>query len=187
MAIDSQAMLDLLSEVLAVERDGARMYGEFLSDAPEDLRPKLADYAEQNRRSVLVLEEALRRLGGDPAYISPGAEVAHRLTEAVLSATEPAETRRWMHRLLHLVAYEIRDGLVWEALDAIGHAEDGETGEVLRMAATAVLSQEAVGAHGADRNDERIEWALKAMRTALGREFGVAFPARLRRGLRRPR
>ena len=182
-----RALLDLLSEMLAVERDGERLYAQFLQDAPAELRPKLLEYAEQSRRDGLVLEEAIRRLGGDPAYVSPGAEVAHRLTEAVLGATEPSPVRRWMYRLLRIVAFETRDALIWRTLDALGKARGGQTGDVLRMAATAVLSQEALGARMSDRNEERVAWALEAMEHAIGRELGAPVPTGPRRGLRRLR
>jgi hypothetical protein len=184
---DDRPLLDLLSEMLAVERDGTRLYSEFLSDAPAELRPKLLEYAEQSRRSALVLEQAIRELRGDPDYVSPGAEVAHRLTDAVLAATEPSPVRRWMYRLLHLVAFETRDALIWRGLDALGKARGGRTGEVLRMAATAVLSEEAVGAHMQDRNDERIAWALEAMERELGSELGAPVAIGRRRGLHRLR
>ena len=181
------ALLDLLSEMIAVERDGMRLYVGFLDDAPEQERARLRDYAEQSRRAVLILEEAARRLGGDPEYVSPGADVAHRLTEAVLAATEPSQTHRWMDRLLHVIAYELRDRMIWEVLDGLGKREGGETGEVLGTAATAVLSDEAWGAHMQDRNEERVEWALEAMGHALGDELGVEVEGQRRRFLRRPR
>jgi hypothetical protein len=134
-----------------------------------------------------VLEEAIRELGGDPARVSGGAETAHRLTDAVLAATERAGARRWMYRLLHLVAFETRDRMIWDGLDALAEKEGAATGEVLRIAATAVLSEEALGAHMADRNDERIAWALEAMEAELGRELGVEMPRGRRHGLHRPR
>src|SRR5437899_6367812 len=125
MDAGERPLLDLLSEMLAVERDGERLYSRFLEDAPEELREKLVEYAEQSRRSALVLEEAIRGLGGDPAYVSPGAEVAHGLTEAVLAATEPSPVRRWLYRLLHLLAFETRNRLIWRTLDALGKARGG--------------------------------------------------------------
>ena len=173
--------------MLAVERDARRMYERLPHDAPAELHPKLVEDAEQSRRSALVLEEAVRRLGGDPADVSPGAEVVHGMTRAVLEATEQATERAWMYRALHLISYETRDRLIWEALDAIAEAVDGHTGEVLETAATAVLSQEALGAHGADRNEERVEWVLDAMRTGLARELGVQARTGRRGGLRRRR
>jgi hypothetical protein len=187
MDAGERPLLDLLSEMLAVERDGARLYSRFLEDAPEELREKLVEYAEQSRRSALVLEEAIRGLGGDPAYVSPGAGVAHGLTEAVLAATEPSPVRRWMYRLLHLLAFETRNRLIWRTLDALGKARGGEQGDVLRMAATAVLSEEALGAHMADRSEERIDWALTAIEREIGRELGVPVPTGRRRGLHRLR
>ena len=85
------------------------------------------------------------------------------LTEAVLAATE-GNPRTWMYRLLHLVAFETRDKVVWESLDALaddpgrpdgGGAQDRRDGHPER------------GGPGArprpDRNDVRIDWALKAM------------------------
>ena len=184
--VDPQ-LLDVLSEMLAVEQDGTRLYSESVVDAPENLRPKLLEYAEQSRRGCLVLEEAIRRLGGDPVRVSNGAQMAHRLTDAVLAATESGGPRRWIYRLLHIVAFETRDGMIWDALDALADKAGGTTGEVLHTAATAVLSEEALGAHMADRNDERIAWALEAMEAELGRELGVRMPHGRRHGLHRPR
>jgi hypothetical protein len=167
------AVLDLLSEVLTLEIDGMSLYRGFLEHAPEVLRPKLIEYAEQSRRSALLLEHTITELGGDPTYVSPGAAVVQDLTRAVLSATEPAPVRRWMYRMLHLVAYELRDRLVWEALESLGKRDGGRTGAVLQTAAMAVHSEEALGAHMADRNRERIDWALQAMRWATARDLGV--------------
>jgi len=183
-----QALLDELSEMLAVERDGERLYRQFAHDAPDELRPKAVEYAEQSRRNALVVEEAVRRLGGDPAYVSPGAEVVHRMTDAVIAATETATARRWMYRALHILSYETRDRMVWRALDALAEDRGGETGEVLKTAATAVLSEEALGAHGADRSEERIGRLLEAMEAQLAGELGVpADRTGARRGIRRLR
>lgn len=187
MAIDDQSLLDLLSEMLAVERDGHRIYEDLLSHAPAELHPKLIEYAEGSRRSVLVLEEAVRELGGDPDYVSPGAEVAHRVTDALMKASESAGERRWLYRALHLIAYETRDRMIWEALDALGHEIGGRTGDVLDTAAGAVLSDEALGAHGADRNEERVAWALRAMESHLAHDLGVEIKTGGHRGLRRRR
>jgi hypothetical protein len=60
--------------------------------------------------------------------------------------------------------------------------------EVLKMAATAVLSEEAVGAHGVDRSEERIALIIETMEHQLAAELGVpADNAGRRRGVRRLR
>ncbi len=119
MATSDQAVLDLLSEMIAVERDGQRLYAQLLADAPAELHPKLIEYTEQSRRDGLVLEEAVRRLGGDPDYVSPGAEVVHDMTQAVVDATERATERRWMYQMLHIITFETRDRMIWELLDEL--------------------------------------------------------------------
>jgi hypothetical protein len=186
-ADDPTALLDLLSEMLAVERDRRRLYERVLADAPEDLHPKLIEYAEQSRRSALVLDQAVRDLGGDPAYVSAGARVVHDTTEAVLDATAGTTERRWMYRALQLLSHETQDRLIWQALDGLAATADPGTAEILRRAATAVLSEEALGAHDTDRNEERVAWILEEMQAALARDLGVPIKTGRRTGLRRPR
>ncbi|HJZ62330.1 MAG TPA: hypothetical protein VKD47_09255 [Miltoncostaeaceae bacterium] len=187
MTDDDQRVLDLLSELLAVETNGARMYARCVDVAAEDRREKLIEYAEQSRRHCLVIEQAIRELGGDPDYVSPGAAVANRMTEGVIDATE-GTPRAGLYRLLHLISFETQDRLVWEALDAVADARGERLGEVLRTAATAVLSEEALGAHMQDRSDERIEWLLETTEAELADELGVEVRRTGRRhGLHRPR
>jgi hypothetical protein len=187
MAVSDQVLLDLLSEMIAVERDGERLYAQLLTDAPPELHPKLIEYAEQSRRDGLVLEEAVRRLGGDPAYESPGAEVVHQTTQAVVEATGRVTERRWMYQILHLITFETRDRMIWEVLDELADTLAPASREVVHTAATAVLSREALGAHDVDRNEERIWWALDAMRLGLAREFGLEPPTGTRGRRRRRR
>jgi hypothetical protein len=182
---DAPALLDLLSEMLAVERDRQRLYEGLVVDTPEELHAKLLEYAEQSRRSALVLDQAVRDLGGDPAYLSPGARLVDKVTDAVVEATAGTPERRRMYRALHLPARETQDRLIWEALDGLAATADARTAEILRGASTAVLSEEALGAHDADRNDERVAWILREMQIALGHELGVPIKTGRRTGLRR--
>ena len=82
-----------------------------------------------------------------------------------------------MYRLLHIVAYELRDQLIWETLERLGKREPGEKGEVLHSTARAVRSEEALGAHMADTSRERIRWALNAMHESLTGELDLGAPA----------
>ena len=185
MAVGDEALLDLLSEMTAVERDAQRLYEQLLADAPDELHPKLVEYAEQSRRDALVREEAVRRLGGDPDRVSPGAEVVHRMTQAVLDASDGVTERRWMYELLHLITFETRDRMIWELLDELSGSLEDPAREVISTAVTAVLSREALGAHDVDRNEERIAWALDAMRLGLAHDFGLDPAGATRRRRRR--
>src|SRR2546423_14377385 len=105
------------------------MYLRYADEAPDDRRQKLIEYAEQSRRSALVIEQAIRDLGGDAGHVSPGAMVANRMTEALLDATE-GNPRTGLYRLLHLVAFETEDRLVWGSPDAVARARGGPPGGV---------------------------------------------------------
>ncbi|HTI33357.1 MAG TPA: hypothetical protein VL422_06725 [Miltoncostaea sp.] len=186
MTLTDEGLLDLLSEMIAVERDAERLYEQLLADAPAALHPKLVEYAEQRRRDGLVLEEAVRRLGGDPEHVSAGARAVHDMTQAVLDASARVDERRWMYELLHVITFETRDRIIWELLDELAATREGPAREVLHTAATAVISREALGAHDVDRNEERIWWVLDAMRLGLADELGLdPGTARQRRRRRR--
>jgi hypothetical protein len=177
VAAVGQDVIDLLSELRAVQRQGERHYGALAGEAPEWLRPKLLEYAEQARRGALVIETALERLGADPAYESPSAQEVTRLAEATASLAAEAPVHAPMNRLLWLLGHEDRDLLIWQLIDALAHREGGEAGKVLRTAASAVLTQETAGAHGADRNIERQEWLFDIIRRLLAAEYGLPDPA----------
>ena len=72
-----------------------------------------------------------------------------------------------------MITFETRDRMIWEPLDELGRQARWRHGGDARTAAGAVLSQEALGAHGADRNEERVPWALEAIHLGPARELGV--------------
>lgn len=71
--------------------------------------------------------------------------------------------------------------MVWETLDELAHEASGRTREVLERAATAILSEEALGAHMADRNEERVHWIVESVQRQLAGELGVEAESGFRR------
>lgn len=169
-----QDVVDALSEVLTIKREGAIRYAEVARDARDELKLKLAEYAEQARRGALAIETGMRKLGLDPRTLPEGAAETRRLldeTAILAAATQPAK-----NRLFHLLSHEDRDVLVWELLDALADREGGEVGEILHTTAGAVASEAAWGAHVSDRNSERQEWLRDAIRQELALEYHLADP-----------
>jgi hypothetical protein len=164
-----QDVLEALDEVLTIKREGMTRYAEAARDAPDELKLKLTEYAEQARRGALAIETGMGKLGVDAATL-PGAPETRRLLEQ--SAALAATTQPVKNRLFHLLSHEDRDLLVWELLDR----EGGEVGDILRTTAGAVASEAAWGAHGSDRNAERKEWLRDAIREVLAAEFHLADP-----------
>src|SRR5689334_4116917 len=89
-----EAVLELLSELLAIAREGLRLYREGVEEAPAELRDRLAEYGQESMRHVNLLEHAIRELGGDPAHASPEAKLVSAVGEHVLIETGDSP-RRW--------------------------------------------------------------------------------------------
>lgn len=163
-----------LGEVLTFRREAAIRYAEVALDAPDEMKLKLDEYAEQARRGALAIETGIGELGIDAADLRASATATSHLMEE--TAALAAATRRDENRLFHLLALEERDLLVWEVLDALADREGGEVGDILRTTVGAVASEAAWGAHDSDRNAERQRWLRDAIRGVLAAEFHLADP-----------
>jgi hypothetical protein len=184
-AAERQTLLDLLSELLAVVRAGLRLYRDGVDTTPAELRDRLLEYGDESQRHVDLLEQAVRDLGGDPAYESPHARFVGKLSEIRTSEVEDDPARSLYFRLEGLLVFELRDAIIGEVLEGLAaSSEDPEARQVLDRMATTVRSGAALGAHDVSRPSERIEWLEQAMRTAALDRFGVTPATRGARFLR---
>ena len=101
--MNRQVLLDKLSEFLMVEQGGYQLY-KVLSERTQidELRQKYLEFGEETSRHREILATVIKKLGGDPGYVSPLARVAQIRGEQMLS--------------LHLVA----DGLSPMEDEAVG-------------------------------------------------------------------
>jgi rubrerythrin len=101
--MNRQVLLDKLSEFLMVEQGGFQLY-KVLSERTqmEDLRAKYIEFGDETSRHREILATVIKKLGGDPGYVSPLARVAQIRAESMLN--------------IHLVA----DGLSPQEEEAVG-------------------------------------------------------------------
>jgi hypothetical protein len=169
-------LLALLSELMTRERDGAALYHRYLDDAPAAMRDTLAASGAEIDHHVHLLERAIIQLGGDPSYVAPVAESGRRLTQELLALRETGPDR-WIYRLEALFVFETRDQILWESLRLLSQkglaAADAA---VVRPAAVAVESPEALGAYNGSRHRERIRWARDTMRDLILEQLGLDAP-----------
>lgn len=176
-----EAVLALLSEMLAVARAGLRLYREGVAEAPTEIGDRLREYGEECHRHVDLIEETIRELGGDPAEASAEAQLVQRVSELFLRETG-VSNRRWFYRLEGLLAFETRDAIISEALAAVAAASDDPTlRDAVHRGALTVRSGAALGAHDVSRPSERIDWLENTMRTIVLDEYGVKAPSRWER------
>jgi len=169
-------LLDLLSELITRERDGATLYRRYQEDAPDDMRDTLADYGAEIDGHVHLLERTITQLGGDPSYVTPAAESGRRLTRKLLALRETGPAR-WIYRLEALFVFETCDQILWESLQLLARKGlDAADAAVVEPAATQIQSPEALGAYSGSRHRERIRWARDTMRDLILEQRGLAAP-----------
>jgi rubrerythrin len=92
MPLGEEWLKDFLSEMLAVEKGGVKLYEKALSELKHsELEQKLTDFLRQTQRHAELCTEMLEGAAGDPNYQSPGAEAAEHKAEGLLSTQVPPE------------------------------------------------------------------------------------------------
>src|SRR6202008_5113025 len=86
MPVGEEWLKDFLSEMLAVEKGGVKLYEKALSELEHpELEQKLTDFLRQTERHVELCTEMLEAAGSDASYKSPGAEAAEQKADGLLS------------------------------------------------------------------------------------------------------
>jgi rubrerythrin len=141
--ISMKWLKDFLSEMLAVEEGGIKLYQKALDELQhEELRDKLEEFHEETQRHVELVQEMMEAAEMDPEQKSPGAEAAEHKAEGLLS-TEVEEELRDMNNIENLVLAETKDHWDWEMLSSIvGRIEERELKDAVRAAVSEVFKQE---------------------------------------------
>ncbi len=135
-ALSAEWLRDFLSEMLAVEKGGVKLYERALSDLEHsELEDKLNEFLQQTHRHVELCTSMLEAAGGDPDYMSPGAQAADHKANGLISAEVPAKMMD-QNNIENLVLAETKDHWNWETLASIA-PKIGDT-ELKRMATKAV-------------------------------------------------
>jgi rubrerythrin len=151
--ISTPVLLEFLSEFLAVEQGGIRLYTIALGRSTDsELQIAYKSYLAQTRNHERVLTEAIEKLQGDPSQKSPGALAQEKLVETLLNAEIPRELRE-LKDAENLLLAETKDHQDWAFLKRISAQVEDE--------AKVVLS-EMVG-QIEDEEDEHLSFARKTV------------------------
>lgn len=155
--IDHQQLLDKLSESMAVERDGQRLYEAAIQQISDrETAQRFQDFYQQTRRHQDIVAELINALGGDPSYMSPAARVAQRKAEALLrTMTEDrglSLEERELNAIENIVLAETKDQMDWEVLVRIAIRAGNEALQsIMRRSANEVVREEKT----------HLQWAMK--------------------------
>lgn len=144
-------LMDKLSEFLAVEKGGIKLYEAALRIVQDKkVRDKFQEFLTQTHRHDQILTGVIRELGGDPTYMSTGAELADKKAKALLATMEgnngssvlsPKDAE--INAIENILLAETKDHADWELLGKIvRRTDDSKLSDVLRPAVSEVEAQE---------------------------------------------
>lgn len=152
--VSMEKLMEFLSEFLAVEHGGMHLYRAAADNSRDpELRETYLEYLRQTERHAELLIYAITRLGGDPSFVSPGAEVQTQRANSMLELDVPPALRELQDAESLLLA-ETKDHADWEFLGSIASKIPDEN-------ARSVI-QEIVD-EVEDQEDEHLKFAQKAV------------------------
>ncbi|MBV8451637.1 MAG: DUF892 family protein [Deltaproteobacteria bacterium] len=155
--ISREMLYDKLSEFLAVEKGGLKLYEEALRIVTDqEVAEKFRTFKEQTRKHESILMRLMQELGMDPAHVSSGAKVATEKAEALLKTMTNGLTGKSaeLNAVENIILAETKDHSDWEFLGKIARqSDDSRIRDVLKPAVSEVESEE----------DEHLNWSKKQL------------------------
>jgi rubrerythrin len=135
-SLNSQYLIDFLSEMLAVEQGGTKLYQKALDQLEHpELKSKLKEFLQETERHAELCSAMLEAAGGDAEYMSAGAKAAEQKAAGLLKVKVPQGLAD-LNNVENLVLAETKDRWDWQMFATL--APDIEGSELKRMAISAV-------------------------------------------------
>jgi rubrerythrin len=156
--VSKSALMDLLSEFLAVEEGGQQLYEKALELVfDNEVKSRFREFLKQTMTHQKVLTEIINKLGGNPNSQSHAAKIATQKAEALLRTMgDPglSHDQNQLNAMENIVLAETKDHADWELLGKIARqTTDNRLREVLAPAAKTVEQEE----------DEHLNWTRKKL------------------------
>jgi Domain of unknown function (DUF892) len=141
--IREEWLRDFLSEMLAVEMGGVKLYEKSLSQLEHsEFEDQLTEFLHQTEFHVEVCTEMLAAAGADVDYRSPGAQAAAHKAQGLISTEVPDELRD-LNNIENLVLAETKDHWNWETLASVEQKiDDPELKSIVSRAVREIRKQE---------------------------------------------
>jgi len=155
--ISHEMLRDKLSEFLAVEKGGLKLYERALQNVHDpEVVNKFTTFREQTRKHESILIRVMQKLGMDPEYMSNGARLATEKAEALLKTMENGLTGKTaeINAIENIILAETKDHADWELLGKISRqTNDSKIRDALKDAVSEVEPEE----------DEHLNWTKEQM------------------------
>jgi rubrerythrin len=128
--ISQELLRDKLSEFLAVEKGGLKLYEQALQIVSDlELRQKFSEFRDQTRKHESILMRVIQALGMDPGYLSPGAKLATEKADALLKTMRYGLSAKSaeINAVENIILAETNDSRIRDALkDTVSEVEPEE-------------------------------------------------------------
>ncbi len=156
--INKSTLMDVLSEFLAVEMGGQKLYEKALTLVSDsEVKTKFREFHRQTIKHQKVLTEVIHKLGGNTRAQSAGAKVATEKAQALLRSMDGnglSKDQAELNAIENIVLAETKDHADWELIGKIARqSNDDRLREVLGAAASEVEQEE----------DEHLNWTRKKL------------------------
>jgi rubrerythrin len=156
--VKHEVLMDMLSEFLTVEKGGCQLYQHALARTSDpDVVNQYEIFLKQTMKHAELLTQAIQQLGGDPAYMSAGAQLAQTKAECLLKTMVSDGLNPLMaelNMLENLVLAETKDQADWELLGKLSRlSTDEHVRDVLKPIVETVEPEE----------DDHLEWNKRKM------------------------
>ncbi len=155
--INERTLMDVLSEFLAVEMGGQKLYEKALGLVSDsEVRSKFREFHRQTIKHQKILTDVIHRLGGNPLR-ARGAKVATEKAQALLRSMDRnglSKDQAELNAMENIVLAETKDHADWELIGKIARqATEDRLREILGAAASEVEQEE----------DEHLNWTRKRL------------------------
>jgi rubrerythrin len=155
--ISQELLRDKLSEFLAVEKGGLKLYEQALQIVSDlELRQKFSEFRDQTRKHESILMRVIQALGMDPGYLSPGAKLATEKADALLKTMRYGLSAKSaeINAVENIILAETKDHADWQLLGKIARqTNDSRIRDALKDAVSEVEPEE----------DEHLNWTRDQM------------------------
>ena len=156
--INKSTLMEVLSEFLAVEMGGQKLYEKALGLVSDsEVRSKFHEFHRQTIKHQKVLADVINKLGGNTRTQSPGAKVATEKAQALLRSMDGnglSKDQAELNAIENIVLAETKDHADWELIGKIARqSNDDRLREVLGATASEVEQEE----------DEHLNWTRKKL------------------------
>ena len=156
--INKSTLMDVLSEFLAVEMGGQKLYEKELGLVSDsEVRTKFHEFHRQTIKHQKVLTDVIHRLGGNTHAQSPTAKVATEKAHALLSSMDRnglSKDQAELNAIENIVLAETKDHADWELIGKIARQSNDDHVRAILGAAASEVEQE---------EDEHLNWTRKKL------------------------